>query len=155
MSLLKRIQFKWGYTLEKPLYHSTTQKPGGSFKNKWVSIEIVECAPGRTLIIISMKYSWDGCSVVPDFKGTKWASCLHDAIYQFADDIAREWGWTVRQVLVFADKLFEERMWQDGADPLVVKTYYRGVRVAGYPFNRTMKFIKWIWRGPPPTVAVQ
>ena len=34
-------------------------------------------------ITIKKGYAWNGCSYVPDFKGTYYASLVHDALYQY------------------------------------------------------------------------
>ena len=124
-----------------PLYHKRIPK---EFINKWVSI-----TPGianTSLVVKVFKgYAFDGCSCVPDIAGTVDAALLHDPIYQFADAIAEAWGWRVRDVLRMADYYFRLVMIYNNVSDKIVWTYYTGVRLFGYTYNRVSKFLRWIF----------
>jgi len=90
---------------------------------------------------VSKGYSWDGATGVPDFSWVINASMFHDAIYQFAEDIAREWGCSVWRVLRWGDEIFREVMERDGAPVAGRRIYYAGVRVLGYPFHQLRRLV--------------
>ena len=71
-------------------------------------------------VTIKKGYSWNGCNFVPDFKGTYYASLLHDALYQYK--IKRS----------IADKIFLDIMRRDKFVGGWV--YYKGVRIFGWIF---------------------
>ena len=122
----------WTYTLEEDLWHQTHEVVAWEFRNALLSITRYR---GITLLIVREGYSWDGCSLAPDARGTYWASCLHDAIYQFSEAIAAASGLTVKQVLEWGDRIFKERMIQDGARSWIVWLYYHTVRRVGYAYH--------------------
>jgi len=100
--------------------------------NSWLWIE----RDGRTLIHDG--YAWDGATGVPDFAFLKIATLRHDALYQFAEEIATAWGWTVWQVLAMADTVFERTALADARQPwqrAVARLYTWGVRRFGYAFH--------------------
>ena len=68
-------------------------------------------------ITIKKGYSWNGCSYVPDFKGTYYASLIHDALYQYR--INRN----------IADLVFYDLMKRDKSK--VSWIYYKGVYFFG------------------------
>lgn len=141
----------WNYAVTGPcLYRfrlSATDKipgvsaaPGPLFKNGL--LEITRDATDSALVIlrIAAGYTFDGCSVVPDFIGTVDASLPHDALYQFADDIAEAWGCSARKVMAFADLRFKDVMVYNNVPACLYQAYYLGVRLFGWPFNRLRKF---------------
>ena len=71
-------------------------------------------------ITIKKGYAWNGCSYVPDFKGTYYASLVHDALYQYKIN---------RNV---ADLVFYDLMKRDKFIGSCV--YYKGVRIFGKIF---------------------
>lgn len=82
---------------------------------------------------IAESYTWDGASVVPDSpKGVLPGTEVHDPVYQFAEQIAKAFGWTVKDVLSFGDKLFRAVMIKEGANDITVFVYYTGVCWFGY-----------------------
>lgn len=109
-----------------------------AFNNLWVHLESV--GPNRVQITVRKGYSWDGCSIVPDAPGTRKASCVHDAIYQFAEAIATAFGWPVREVLRWADETFLQVMRQDHCP--VAKLYYVGVRLFGGAFHSLARWLR-------------
>lgn len=128
------------YTLQENLCHATRKKgPIVTFKNKWLSIQRCD---DYTLIKVTTGYSWDGCTGAPNVNGTKWASCLHDAIYQFSEDIAEHTGWTVKQVTDWGNEVFLERMIQDDAPVIIAALYYHVTRFIGYPFHIVARWIR-------------
>ena len=68
-------------------------------------------------ITIKKWYSWNGCSYVPDFKGTYYASLVHDALYQYKVD---------RKI---ADLVFYDLMKRDNFKLKWI--YYKGVYFFG------------------------
>ena len=133
---------KWKYKLDRELMHHTrTASP--PFRNAWLHILPVG---GETVseLTVSAGYAWDGCTLAPDAKGTRAASCLHDAIYQYAEQIAAATSWKVRRVLRYGDDVFLERMLQDRAAKTVAYTYYWAVRGCGGAFHALMRLV----RGP-------
>jgi hypothetical protein len=106
--------------------------PGAkAYRGKW--LEIIPISGDRAQVRITQGYSWDGCSVVPDAPGTKAASCLHDALYQFSKEIAAAWGVPVGVVIGLADDAFLEVMRRDKCP--VAGLYFAGVRVFGRPYR--------------------
>lgn len=131
---------KWKFELEYDLVHYTRLAAGGAFENRY--LRIAEVAGGRWEITVREGYRHDACTGVPDLAGTENAAPLHDALYQWAEDLARAWGWSVWRVLAWADGLFRERMKQDGAAKWVERLYFWGVRVLGYAFHMTAKWFR-------------
>lgn len=86
---------------------------------------------------IAESYTWDGASVVPDSpKGVLPGTEVHDPVYQFAEQIAKAFGWTVKEVLAFGDELFRAVMIKEGASNVTVFIYYTGVSWFGYYFHQ-------------------
>ena len=127
---------QWKYILDAPVRHLTPLAVPFRFKNDWLEIVAEE---GCACLTVAKGYAWDGATLVPDAKGTFFATALHDAVYQWSEDIAAEWGWSLRDVIRWADKIFKERMIQDGASSFVVCLYYRGVRMLGYAYHQMAK----------------
>ncbi len=118
----------WRYVLSAPLSESEAPSAPAAFHNAWLRID---AGRDRSAIAVAAGYAWDGCTMAPDWRGTLAASCLHDAICQFADAIAAAWGWPRRRVLRWGDELFRLRMRRDGAPPLICWLYYWAVRLLG------------------------
>lgn len=129
MNINRTWKYAWKFTLPADEFYIVRMKGAKYFSNEWV--EIVPLSEGRAQVRISAGYAWDGCSVVPDAPGTKRASCLHDALYQFSDDIAARWLLDQSDVLRLADDAFLEIMRRDRCP--VAGLYYAGVRVFGRP----------------------
>lgn len=114
----------------------------GVFENLWMRLT----PDGLTVFD---PYSWDGSTGVPDgpvnedtgLPNTYYASCGHDAGYQFAEDIAKSYGWTVKRVLTMFDHLFNKTMFRDDVEPWRRRLYYRGVRVLGYVFHQSVRLL--------------
>lgn len=68
-------------------------------------------------ITIKKGYAWNGCSYVPDFKSTYYASLIHDALYQYK--INRK----------IADLVFLDIMHRDNFK--LAGIYYTGVMLFG------------------------
>ena len=128
----------WKYTCQKLYIYQTHVRPpcNKPFNNKWLLI-----LPG--CIRIARWYSWDGATCAPDFKWALKPSMIHDAIYQFAEDIARAWGCSVWRVLRFGDKIFREAMYRECAPAWGMMTYYGAVTVCGYDFHQAMRLIRF------------
>lgn len=129
----------WKYKLAGELTHATAVEPAPVFDNAWLSIERDGDA---VLLRVRHGYAWDGCTWAPDFAGTRLASCLHDAVYQFAEPIAAASGWSVRAVLRWGDRVFKERMRADGAARWVVWLYAWAVRLLGFAFHQAARWIR-------------
>lgn len=129
---------KWRYENPEMFYYSTDVPAPSNrvFGNKWLLII-------QGALRVSRFYSWDGATCAPDFAWVKTPSMLHDAIYQFAEDIARCWGCSVFRVLRFGDRVFLEAMQKHGAPPWGQATYYGAVTVAGYVFHQVMRLVKF------------
>ena len=112
------------------------------FTNKWGEILPLSFS-NQTQITMATGYAWDGATGVPDVGGWKMAlaTIFHDFIYQFAKDIAAAWGWTVPEVLDFADDIFHEALQQN--DSAVATLYWRGVQVVGKPFWYLAHWNEW------------
>jgi hypothetical protein len=131
MNTNRKWKYAWKYTLPADAFIIISAPKAQAFQNEWM--EIIPLSEGRAQFRIVTGYSWDGCSIVPDAPGTKRASCLHDAMYQFADDIAMAWKISGGSVLAIADAAFLAVMRQDKCP--VAGLYYAGVRVFGQPFR--------------------
>ena len=130
----------WKYTLKEPFSHLTRRPAVPTYSGERLDIRTL--ANGIISITVGAGYSWDGNTGVPDLRGTYYASLLHDAIYQYADEIAAAWGWSVWRVLQWGDAIYAERMLADGAALATVLIYGGAVRVIGYPFNRIMRLLR-------------
>jgi hypothetical protein len=124
----------WKYVLDEPLTQSVTAPAWvGGVRSRWLDVRRIPDDPRAVELVVRDGYAWDGCTAVPDVRGTVYASCLHDALYQFAEALAAMWGVTVRDVLKWADAVFLARMRAD--DCPVAGLYGWGVRRAGYAFH--------------------
>ncbi|MDD5705199.1 MAG: hypothetical protein PHR35_04695 [Kiritimatiellae bacterium] len=123
---------KWKYVRDSPLTHDDALAAPGDYDNAWLQIRR---RPDGSSTTIAAHYAWDGCTLAPDLRGTCAASCLHDAVYQFAEDIAACWDWPLRRVLRWGDELFRSRMRRDGAPRLIIWLYYWAVRLLGAPYH--------------------
>ena len=124
----------WAYTLAEDLYHLTRDHAvPWEFQNE--RLTILHYNEHYTQMIVRAGYAWDGCTCAFDAGGTKWASCLHDAIYQFDLQLMAASGWSMRQVLSWGDEIFLERMLLDGANPTLARIYYRAVCAIGYRYH--------------------
>ena len=103
---------KYKYTLPYDYYYQSDRLIGIEFCNEWIKIQSDGC------VRISKSYSWNGCNFVPDFKGTYYASLLHDALYQYK--INR----------FIADKIFLDVMRRD--EFYLSTLYYLGVKFFGW-----------------------
>ena len=129
----------WKYLLHKELAHATSLAPAPVFDNRWLTIG----QDGDTAsLLVSAGYAWDGCTLAPDLPGTHAASCLHDAVYQFAEPIAAASDWSVHAVLRWGDLVFKERMQADGAACWVVCLYSLAVRLLGYAYHRVARWVR-------------
>lgn len=131
MNINRTWKYAWRFTLADDEFYIVAMRKAGPFRNRW--LEICPTSQGRAQVRISAGYSWDGCSIVPDAPGTKRASCLHDALYQYSQDIADDWDVSASTVLRLADDAFLEVMRRDNCP--VAGLYYAGVRIFGRPFR--------------------
>ena len=131
MNTNRKWRYAWKFTLTEDAFIIISSPGAQAFQNEW--LDIIPLSEGRAQFRLFAGYSWDGCSIVPDAPGTKRASCLHDVMYQFADDIAMTWKVSGGTVLAIADAAFLEVMRQDKCP--VAGLYYAGVRVFGRPFR--------------------
>ena len=129
----------WKYTLENDLEQGVADAAAPHFSNPWLAIERDGAG---TRIRVRAGYAWDGCTCAPDLPGTRLASCLHDAVYQFAEAIAAASGWSVRAVLRWGDRIFRDRMRADGAARPVVWLYFVAVRLFGHLFHLAARLIR-------------
>jgi hypothetical protein len=124
----------WKYQLEEALSQPVTAPAwAGCMASRWLDVRRRPDDPHAVEIIVQAGYAWDGCTAVPDVRGTVYASCLHDALYQFAEILADLWGVSVHDVLRWADAVFLARMRADGCP--CAGLYGWGVRRVGYAFH--------------------
>ena len=102
---------KYDYVLEND-YHYFNE----GLKGIYLATEYVFICNGY--ITIKKGYSWNGCSYVPDFQSTYYASLIHDALYQY--HIGKK----------IADKVFFDIMKRDGF--YLKYVYYYGVVMFGF-----------------------
>lgn len=124
----------WNYVLTKDvtINFGTKYKVDSEFKNEWCWIRM----QGYELVMTVFKdYAWDGCSVVPDLKGTLEASLPHDVLYQFEQEIKKVWKCSTMKVLHLADNLFLLIMKKEGVCSFIRYSYYSGVVILGGPYH--------------------
>lgn len=134
IKLGRDLGIDWNYVLTKDITFDfgTGYAIPKEYKNQWFWIRM----EGESLFLTVYKnYAWDGCSLVPDFKGTIIASLPHDVIYQFSEKLSKVWGWKLSKTLKMADKLFYTAMKQNETNAIVSNIYYAGVRTFGYAFH--------------------
>jgi hypothetical protein len=129
----------WKYTLNSELAQGLGDGAAPLFSNPWLTIER---AGAGVRIRVHAGYAWDGCTCAPDLPGTRLASCLHDAVYQFAEAIGAASGWSVRAVLRWGDRIFRERMRADGAGRPATWLYFLAVRLFGYRFHQAARHLR-------------
>lgn len=129
----------WKYTLENDLEQGVADAAAPRFSNPWL---VIERDGAGTRIRVRAGYAWDGCTCAPDLPGTRLASCLHDAVYQFSEAIAAASGWSLRAVLRWGDRIFRDRMQSDGAARPVVWLYFVAVRLFGHLFHLVARFLR-------------
>lgn len=136
---------RYKYTLAESLRVPLALLPGNApaFQNRWLRIEPHSEPEQPAFLEVSTGFSWDGCSVVPDLTGTYRAACVHDAVYEFAEDIADANQMTVGAVLRWADSVFLAMMLQDGAGAFVAYLYYAGVMLFGYTYHKLARAIRF------------
>jgi len=105
------MQNKYKYTLPEDLLINVYTLKGIEVGEKWLTIK--DC-----VVFIPKGYSWNGCTLAPDFKETYIASCVHDACYQFKVKRSK------------SDKAFYELTNKFKFR----KLYYIGVRIFGWIF---------------------
>ena len=141
IKLGRDLGIDWNYVLVKDITFDfgTGYSIPAEYKNQWFWIRM----EGDSLFLTVYKnYAWDGCSLVPDFKGTIIASLPHDVIYRFSEKLSKAWGWKLSKTLKTADKLFLIAMNQNDTKDVVAKTYYIGVRIFGYPFHIIVRIFR-------------
>jgi len=112
-----------------------------AFKNDWMDISpgySLDNPEAKSKLFVKSNYAYDGYSIVPDLRSQE-PAILHDAIYQYCEAIAKEWNWTVKQVLKWADEVFLEAMLFYSIKPWQAYLYYRGVRLVGYKYHKLAK----------------
>ena len=134
-------EYSWGYTLPAVLVREVPICAPGSFYNRWLKIE--QTATGAKLMVIR-GYKWDGNTGVPDPPGSKDGSALHDAIYQFAEEIAATCGCTVKEVLQFGDAVYGYVLRQDKCP--VAGLYHGVVQVVGAPYHYARRWVLSLFR---------
>ena len=132
----------WRYTVDGPMFVDTFLDTPKAFDCRFFHLS--KCGRLSFLPPQHDRYSWDGCTAVPDggldagsgLPKTVCASLVHDAVYQFSGRIADVWRCSRYSVLRWADHAFWRVMLNWDVPALRRETYYRGVRVFGYAFNR-------------------
>lgn len=141
----KADKLDWLYVTDKDclfvfdMPHSAIN--GKVFSNTWCALYPTHDGKRETVTLwIKKAYAWDGCSCAPDFKGTLEGSLPHDVIYQFVEEIAAALCMTVKEVLSFADTVFNKVMVFFKTDTCIRLIYYVAVCKVGYAFNRINKW---------------
>jgi hypothetical protein len=142
----------WKYELQHEL-RIRTRSQCFNWGNPWLLVRRRYGGRFAGDVTVYKGYRHDGCTWAPDFHVTRRGSVVHDAPYQFAELIAAHTGWTVREVLEWADYLFLQVMLADvrraprgrGWRPLarlvqawdiaIAYTYYGAVRLVGYCYH--------------------
>lgn len=141
IKLGRELGIDWNYVLVKDVTFDFGNKYSVpcEFKNQWFWMRM----EGNSLLLTVYKdYAWDGCSLVPDFKGTIISSMPHDVIYQFSEKLSEAWGFKLSKTLKMADGIFYLAMTQNSTKALVAKTYYLGVRAFGFVFHQIAKIFR-------------
>jgi len=128
------------FILTRPIGFASRTKP---IPNTGYKSEFLEIQPFAevTRIELSTGFKWDG----PDFHGAQEASAYHDALYSEVEDIAKEWEWSVKNVLQWANDVFNERMDINGTDFAVREICYGLVNTFGYPYHEEHQLGFWTW----------
>ena len=114
---------------------------GFTFTNDWITIDEmgIELASG---------YSCDGATWAPDLRFVMPAVFIHDAMYQYAEEIATSTHKTVKAVLEIADKVFLAAMLSNIKAKSVIEycgkralalLYYHAVDLLGYRYHEGVK----------------
>jgi hypothetical protein len=137
----------WKYLLEEALTQRVTAPAwAGCMASRWLDVRRIPDDPRAVEIVVHAGYAWDGCTAVPDVRGTVYASCLHDAHYQFAEALAAMWGVKVRDVLKWADAIFLARMRADGCP--CAGLYGWSVRRIGYAYHVAARWVRRLGSNP-------
>lgn len=129
--------FAFSYTLIRDLIRDTTVTARGGFFNRW--LKIVPTAAGSRIIVFR-RYTWDGNTGVPNPPGSYDGSALHDAIYQFAEEIAKAWGCTVGEVLEYGNLVYGQVLREDKCP--VAGLYAGAVGIVGAPYHYARRWIR-------------
>jgi len=130
----------WNYILTRDVTFKFPKKSiPCEFINQWLWMRMLD---GNLVCTVFKGYAWDGPTVVPDVDGTTRESVIHDAIYQFVEEIMLVFNWSMFKILHLADLLFFAAMAQSDANTVIKYTYFWGVCVAGYSFHVLAKLFK-------------
>lgn len=72
------------------------------------------------------------------------AAAVHDALYQWMEEIAKAFGWKKSRFRAWADLVFYECMIVRGVKPRKAALIYRGVRVFGGVAHECFRFGRWV-----------
>jgi len=144
VKLGREFGIDWNYILVKDITFNFGKEffIPSEFKNQWFWIRM----DGDELFLTVFKdYAWDGCTAVPDIKGTLIPSIAHDVLYQFSGALCKAWDWSLAKELNFANKIFKKSMKQTETNCVVKYTYFFGVVLFGYPFRVIKRFFASIF----------
>ena len=129
---------KYKYTLAENYVFLPAHRPAGYFCNRFLSIQ----RGGQ--IVVWRGYAHDGYSLWPDPPQDKdaTAAALHDALYQWLEDIAAAFGWTVASTREWADRCFYECMILRGVPANRAAIMYRGVRWFGGIYHAVARWMR-------------
>lgn len=126
------------------------------FRGRWVRIEDHHC--GEWTIVIRAPYATDGCTLAPDFShgatfsrachtikvdgpeaglrlcGPLAAHWAHDAMYQFAVEMADAFGWSIWRTIRWANRYFDWVMGECGTPRWQRWLYFGAVTLVGHQF---------------------
>jgi len=149
-SLVDQIEYL--YTLEKEFVYQSSKLKGLSFKCDWLELK-----PDGTAIV-PKEYSWDGCSpkwricgfvfgtpegdieVETGKPRTYYASLVHDALYQFMEEIAAANNLSPKDVKKIADKILLDILLEHKFKLAYV--YYYAVKYIGGIYHSSKKALR-------------
>ena len=136
---------RWKYTTELPYVFIPSHRAPANFDNNFLSI-----IRGAGLTLWP-GYAHDGYSYWPDPPEDRGAiaAALHDAPYQWMEDIVRAFNaqgvaWSKARFREWADLVFYECMIVRGVKHGRAKLIYRGVRLFGGIAHECFRFGRWV-----------
>jgi hypothetical protein len=133
----------WRYTLAYPFAFLPSHRAAGNFDNRFLSI-----IRGAGLTVWP-GYSHDGYTCWPDPPEDvgALAAAMHDACYQYMEDIVRAFNaqgiaWTKARFREWADLCFYEAMIYRGVPAGKAALIYRGVRWFGGIFHEVRRWFR-------------
>ena len=114
----------WKYELTQPAVFTVKIRPPSAIEHPYISLTPINQV--ESLLILRVRYAWNGANWCPDFNSIMRGSLVHDALYQLMDLglLAPEWRHA-------ADDKLTELCLTDKMDEELAKTVHAAVRVFG------------------------